>query len=35
VTHEGQKYCEDLHYARLPEGIAKLVDKKLDSVTFE
>jgi phosphate transport system substrate-binding protein len=32
VTHEGQKYCEELHYAKLPEGIVKLVDKKLDSI---
>jgi phosphate transport system substrate-binding protein len=32
VTTEGQQYCKDLHYARLPEGIVKLVAEKLDSV---
>jgi phosphate transport system substrate-binding protein len=32
ATHEGQKQCEPLHYAPLPEGIVKLVGKKLDTV---
>ena len=32
VTHEGQKYCEELHYAPLPEGLVKKVDEKLTLV---
>jgi phosphate transport system substrate-binding protein len=35
ITHEGQKYCEDQHYARLPEEVVKLIDKKLDTVKVE
>jgi phosphate transport system substrate-binding protein len=32
VTHEGQEYCEPLHYARLPKELVKRLDKKLDSI---
>ena len=32
VTHDGQKYAEDLHYARLPEGLVQRLEKKLDTV---
>jgi phosphate transport system substrate-binding protein len=33
ITHkEGQEYCEKLHYSKLPDGVVKLVDKKLDSI---
>src|SRR5205823_5274933 len=32
VTHEGQQHVEALHYARLPEGLIKLVEEKLDHV---
>jgi phosphate transport system substrate-binding protein len=32
VTHEGQQFCEELHYAKLPPGLVKRVEKKLDSV---
>ena len=32
VTHDGQQFCEDLHYAKLPPGLVKRVEKKLDSV---
>lgn len=35
ATHEGQEYCAALHYARLPEGLVKRVEKKLDSVVVE
>jgi phosphate transport system substrate-binding protein len=30
VTHEGQEYCADLHYARLPRGLVKRLENKLD-----
>ncbi len=33
VTHEGQDRAEALHYAKLPEGLVKRVDRKLDEVT--
>jgi phosphate transport system substrate-binding protein len=33
VTHDGQKYATDLHYATLPKGLVERLDKKLDSVT--
>jgi len=32
ATHEGQKEVEGKHYAMLPEGLANLVDKKLETV---
>ena len=32
VTHEGQPHAADLHYARLPDGLVKKVEKKLDEV---
>jgi phosphate transport system substrate-binding protein len=35
ITHDGQKYCEEQHYARLPEQLVKLIDKKLDTVEME
>jgi phosphate transport system substrate-binding protein len=35
ATHDGQKYCAALHYARLPEGLVKRIDKKLDQIRFE
>ena len=31
-THDGQQYCEALHYATLPKGLVERLDKKLDSV---
>jgi phosphate ABC transporter phosphate-binding protein len=31
-THEGQQYTDALDYARLPEGLVKRVEKKLDEV---
>jgi len=32
VLHEGQEYCEKLHYARLPKGLVERADKKLDQI---
>jgi phosphate transport system substrate-binding protein len=32
VSHEGQNYAEDLHYARLPEGLVQRLTKKLDEI---
>jgi len=32
VVTDGQKYCEDMHYAPLPKGLADLAVKKLDTV---
>jgi phosphate transport system substrate-binding protein len=32
VLHEGQNYTEELHYARLPEDLVRLADKKLDEI---
>ena len=32
VTHEGQTATEKLHYAKLPEGLVKRLDQKLDQV---
>jgi phosphate ABC transporter phosphate-binding protein len=32
VTHEGQQYCEGLHYAKLPPGLVTRVESKLASV---
>ena len=31
-SHEGQQYCEALHYAKLPPGLVTRVEKKLDAV---
>jgi len=31
-THDGQQFCEDLHYAKLPKGLVEKVEKKLDSI---
>jgi phosphate transport system substrate-binding protein len=30
--HEGQDYAKDLHYARLPQGLVGLADKKIDRI---
>jgi phosphate ABC transporter phosphate-binding protein len=30
--HDGQKFCEELHYATLPTHLVERADKKLDSV---
>jgi phosphate transport system substrate-binding protein len=32
ATHEGQQYCEELHYSRLPPGLVQRLEKKLDQV---
>lgn len=32
VTHDGQKYCQPLHYAQLPPGLVKRVEKKLGAI---
>ena len=32
VTHEGQAFTKDLHYAPLPEGLVKRLEKKLDAI---
>jgi phosphate ABC transporter phosphate-binding protein len=32
VTHDGQAYCEELHYVKLPKGLVDRVEKKLDSI---
>jgi phosphate transport system substrate-binding protein len=32
VVSDGQKYCDDLHYAPLPEGLAKLAAEKAGTV---
>lgn len=32
VTHEGQQYAAELHYARLPQGLVERLEKKLDLV---
>ncbi len=32
VTHDGQQFCEGLHYAKLPPGLVKRIEKKLDAV---
>ncbi len=31
-THDGQQFCEGLEYARLPEGLVRRVEQKLDTV---
>jgi phosphate transport system substrate-binding protein len=30
VIHDGQQYCEELHYAKLPPGLVERGKKKLD-----
>jgi phosphate transport system substrate-binding protein len=32
VIHDGQKYADALHYAKLPQGLVARADKKLDSI---
>jgi phosphate transport system substrate-binding protein len=32
ITHDGQKYTEKLHYARLPEAVVKKIDEKLKKI---
>jgi phosphate ABC transporter phosphate-binding protein len=32
VTHEGQQFAAPLHYSRLPEGLVKRLEEKLDKV---
>lgn len=31
-THDGQQFCETLHYARLPAGLVERLEKKLQSI---
>jgi phosphate transport system substrate-binding protein len=35
VTHEGQQFCADLKYAKLPPGLVSRLEKRLDSVSFK
>jgi len=32
LTHEGQQYCDHLQYARLPEGLVKRIEVKLEGL---
>ena len=32
ATHDGQKYCEKLHYAPLSENLVKKIDARLDAM---
>jgi phosphate ABC transporter phosphate-binding protein len=32
LTHDGQKFCEDLHYAKLPPGLVERCTKKIESI---
>jgi phosphate transport system substrate-binding protein len=32
VTHDGQKYCKDLDYAKLPDGLVKKIEAKLKEI---
>jgi phosphate ABC transporter phosphate-binding protein len=32
VMHDGQNYTDALHYVRLPDGLAKLADKKIGEI---
>jgi ABC-type phosphate transport system substrate-binding protein len=32
ITHDGQKYCEELHYAKLPPGLVERLDKKIAQI---
>jgi len=34
IIHDGQKYNEDLDYARLPEAAVKKAEKIIKSVTY-
>ncbi len=31
-THEGQQFCEALHYSRLPKGLVERVEKRLELI---
>ena len=31
-THEGQQYCEALHYSKLPKGLVERVEKRLELI---
>jgi len=35
VIHDGQQYCEELHYAKLPPGIVERGEKKLASIQMQ
>jgi phosphate transport system substrate-binding protein len=35
VIHDGQQYCEGLHYAKLPPGIVERGEKKLASIQLK
>jgi phosphate transport system substrate-binding protein len=35
VIHDGQQYCEELHYAKLPPGIVERGEKKLASIKIQ
>jgi phosphate transport system substrate-binding protein len=35
VTHEGQQFTEELHYAKLPKGLVERLEKKLDSINVK
>ena len=32
VTHDGQQFCEKLHYSKLPSGLVERIDKKLAEI---
>jgi phosphate transport system substrate-binding protein len=32
VVHDGQKYCEDMSYAPLPETLVKKIDEKIEQI---
>lgn len=32
ITHEGQQYAAELHYAHLPQGLVDRLEKKLDAI---
>jgi phosphate ABC transporter phosphate-binding protein len=32
ATHDGQKQCAELHYAKLPQGLIERIEKKLDLI---
>jgi phosphate transport system substrate-binding protein len=31
-THDGQQYCDDLHYSRLPKGLVERLEKRLELI---
>ena len=35
ATHDGQKFCEAEYYAKLPEGLVKRIEKKLELIQGE